>query len=124
MITPEFPDRPELNVLIKVAAMREMSPREVWLQRVNFAFGLLPEESTTTIEQIAATATEMYGPCPPEPPARHVPIATLEPTPWTPGQYQQFHDYMMTELCGVYGCVRSHAPLEMSKAARFGASDV
>lgn len=85
---PSSPSRPaELSALIEAARSHVMSPREVWLQRVSFAFGMLPEESTITREQIEATATEMYGPCPPEPPAQHVPACPV----------------LLRDLCGPYG---------------------
>jgi hypothetical protein len=63
---PCRPHSPELAALLEKARNHVMTPRERWLQRVSFAFGNLPEESTATREDVYAEAIRTYGPCPPE----------------------------------------------------------
>ena len=56
----------DLGKLLKLAAKHELTPREIWDQRVSFAFGNLPFLSRITREQVEDWAVEMYGPRPAE----------------------------------------------------------
>jgi hypothetical protein len=59
------PDRSELSERLKASAQREMTPREIWQQRVSFVYGnLMLDNRRITREMINKAATEIYGPCP------------------------------------------------------------
>lgn len=58
-------DRPELKRLLEEAASRKLTPREIWLQRVNWAYGQAAiGNPKITREQVERSAIEIYGPCP------------------------------------------------------------
>jgi hypothetical protein len=66
MKLPPSMEHPELDALIEKARVHTMTPQEKWLQRVSFVYGNLPDDSTTTREQVEAIITTEYGPCPSE----------------------------------------------------------
>lgn len=73
---------PELERLIVAARERgPLTPREVWQQHVSFAYGSLPEGSTTTREEIERRAVETYGPCPEDGRGNIVHMRQVVPTP-------------------------------------------
>lgn len=56
---------PNLDALLKKAAQHKMTPRELWEQRVSFAYGQMMDCAPhTTREEIEARAIETYGPKP------------------------------------------------------------
>lgn len=57
---------PSLDDLLRLAAKIKITPQMLWDQRVSWAVGMLPEDSSTTREDILRVATEMYGPRPTE----------------------------------------------------------
>ena len=57
---------PELVELLKMAKDHVMTPREIWLQRLSFVYGNLPEENTLTREDVERHMNDEYGPCPPK----------------------------------------------------------
>ena len=64
MRLPPGPTRSELTELLRKSAGHKMTPGEIWDQRVSWAYGNQPHDSTITREQFEAQATEMYGPRP------------------------------------------------------------
>ena len=54
-------EEPVLNQLLKKAAHHEMTPYELWHQRVSWVYG---QSKGTSREEVERRATEMYGPCP------------------------------------------------------------
>lgn len=63
-----FGEQPEtsaaLKKLLEMAAVRPMTAAERWDQRVSWAYGNLPHDSTTTKEQVIEMMTKLYGPRP------------------------------------------------------------
>ncbi len=54
-----------LDELLKKAEKYEMSPREIWNQRVSYAYdNLRLSNSSVTREMVEERATEMFGPRP------------------------------------------------------------
>ena len=49
---------------LKDSAQRKMTPREIWDQRVSFAFGQMMENPNVTREMVEAQAVKTYGPRP------------------------------------------------------------
>ncbi len=64
MRLPPTKSHPELDELLKKSKNHKMTLREQWDQRVSWAYGNLPHDSSTTREQVKARAIEMYGPRP------------------------------------------------------------
>lgn len=56
------PARPDLDAMIEKSRNYVMSADETHEQRISFAYGNLPEESTGTIETVRKAAIKMYGP--------------------------------------------------------------
>ena len=67
MLMKQTKPHPELDELLRKLAGHKMTPAEIWDQRVSWAYGNLPHDSTTTREQVEACAIKMYGPRPSEP---------------------------------------------------------
>ncbi len=58
-------DSPELTRLLAAAASHEMTPAEIWDQRVSFAYGNASlENARITRQMVVERATELYGPRP------------------------------------------------------------
>ena len=64
MRLPQLKSHPELDELIKKSRNHKMTPGEIWDQRISWAYGNLPHDSTTTREQVEKRAIEIYGPRP------------------------------------------------------------
>lgn len=63
MQLPPAPERKELEALLREAAEHEMTPGEIWDQRVSFVYGQLMEHRVTR-EQVIASTIRVYGPRP------------------------------------------------------------
>jgi hypothetical protein len=60
-------DSPALDALLRESANHVLSPREIWLQRVSFAYGNIGfDNPRITREIVEKMVTKIYGPCPPE----------------------------------------------------------
>ncbi len=64
MLIPKSIPHPELDRLLKEAAKHELTPREMWLQRVSFAYGQSMDNPRVTREMVEREAERIYGPCP------------------------------------------------------------
>ncbi len=64
MRLPPGPERLELDELLRKSAGHKMTPGEIWDQRISWAYGNQPLDSTITREQVEARAIEIYGPRP------------------------------------------------------------
>lgn len=59
------PTNPELIRLLEAAKLRgPLTPREIWQQRVSWAYGNNLSDNAPTREQVEAAAIAVYGPCP------------------------------------------------------------
>ena len=65
MKLPPSPTRPRLDRLLEEAGKMQLTPQEIWDQRVSFAFGQMMDCSPeVTRDQVEARAVELYGPRP------------------------------------------------------------
>ncbi len=65
-IIPTAPARPALERLLKESTKDEMTPGEIWDQRISFVYGNPPFSSKITREEVEDSAVKIYGPRPAE----------------------------------------------------------
>jgi hypothetical protein len=64
---PQFKDKPitaELKQLLDWARSHEMTPAEIYEQRISFAYGNLSVDSPLTKDDVRREAERLYGPAP------------------------------------------------------------
>ncbi len=64
MRLPPPPPRPDLDALVKAALKHELTPGELWDQKLSFVYGNLPKGIITPKAHVKARMIALYGPRP------------------------------------------------------------